>query len=122
MKKIAFADVSQLSFCRKEDEVLIMLGVLFRIENIVEDKENVMWIARVSLTNEDDYDLKETFTCMKEKIGDDTNLDSLGKILLEMSEYRQAGKCLKHFEESLHIRKQIWEMIISRKRLSVYWK
>jgi len=37
--------------------------------------------------------LKETFAHMKEKIGDETNLHSLGKILTEMGEYKQAQKC-----------------------------
>jgi len=93
MKTKAFADIAPMSYHKNEDEVLIMLGALFRIEKIVEDKKNRMWIARLSLASEDDYHLKETFAYMKEKIGDDTNLESLGKILLEMGEYRQAQKC-----------------------------
>jgi tetratricopeptide (TPR) repeat protein len=99
MKTKAFADVSQMSYYKNEDEVLIMLGALFRIEKIVEDKKNQMWIARVSLASEDDYHLKETFAYMKEKIGDDTNLYSLGKILHEMGEYRQAQKCYERMAE-----------------------
>ena len=91
----AFADIKEMSYYENEGEVLIMLGALFRIEEIVEDKMNRMWVARVSLASEDDYQLKETFTHMKEKIGDDTDLDSLGNILLEMGEYLQAQKCYK---------------------------
>ena len=56
-------------------------------------------MAYVSLASEDDYHLKETFAYMKEKIGDDTNLDSLGNILIQMGEYRQAQKCYERMLE-----------------------
>ncbi|CAF2742817.1 unnamed protein product [Rotaria sp. Silwood2] len=91
----AFADISQISYFQSEDEVLIMLGALFRIEKVNEDKKKGIWMARVSLASEDDYHLKETFSYMKNTIGDDTDLDSLGKILFEMGEYKQAGKCYR---------------------------
>jgi tetratricopeptide (TPR) repeat protein len=103
MKTKAFADISRMSYYENEGEVLIMLGALFRIESIIEDKKNQMWIARVTLASEDDYHLKETFAYMKEKIGDETNLDSLGKILIEMSEYRQAQKCYERMLEETQI-------------------
>ncbi|UJR08217.1 hypothetical protein I4U23_012490 [Adineta vaga] len=95
LKTKAFANIKQMSYYQNEDEVLIMLGALFRIEKVTEDKKNRMWIANVSLASEDDYHLKETFAFMKEKIGDETNLDSLGTILYEMGEYRQAEKCYR---------------------------
>ena len=91
----AFADVNKSSFYEDEDEVLIMLGALFRIEKIYEDNEDRLWIAEVSLASEDDFHLKEIFSHMKGKIGDDTNLDSLGKLLLRMDENEKARKCYK---------------------------
>jgi len=103
MKTKAFADVGKMSYYENEGEVLIMLGALFRIDKIVDDKKNRMWITRLSLASEDDYHLKETFGYMKEKIGDDTNLDSLGKILIEMGEYRQAEKCYERMLEEFQV-------------------
>lgn len=91
----AFADIAKVSYFQDEDEILITLGALFRIERIVEDKKDEIWVAHVSLANEDDYRLKETFSYMKNTIGDDTDLDSLGKILIEMGEYDQAKKCYR---------------------------
>ncbi|CAF3810850.1 unnamed protein product [Rotaria sp. Silwood1] len=91
----AFAVVTKISYFEKEDEVLIMLGALFRIEKVFEDKKQGIWVANVSLASEDDYHLKETFSYMKNAIGDDTDMDSLGKILIEMGEYEQARKCYK---------------------------
>ncbi|UJR23956.1 hypothetical protein I4U23_026924 [Adineta vaga] len=91
----AFADISEQSFHCEEDEVLIMLGALFRIVKVIEDEKNELWIAYVSLASEDDFQLKKTFAYMKERIGDETDLDSLGKILIEMGEPEQAQKCYK---------------------------
>jgi tetratricopeptide (TPR) repeat protein len=91
----AFADINKISYFEEENEVLIMIGALFRIEKVTKDEKDGIWLARVSLANEDDYDLKEIFTHMKGKIGDDTNLDSLGKLLLRMGENEKARKCYK---------------------------
>ena len=90
-----FSNIDRLSYFKNEDEVLIVLGALFRIQAINEDKEKNIWIAHITLANEDDFDLKETFAHMKEKIGDETNLHSIGKILTEMGEYKQAQKCYR---------------------------
>jgi tetratricopeptide (TPR) repeat protein len=100
----AFATVTSISYFENEDEVLIMLGALFRIEKVVEDKKDRIWVARVSLASEDDYHLKETFSYMKQMIGDDTDLDSLGKILHEMGEYEQSEKCYERMMHDLQVR------------------
>jgi tetratricopeptide (TPR) repeat protein len=100
----AFSNITQISYFKNEDEVLIMLGALFRIENITEDKKDRVWVARVTLSSEDDYQLKETFAHMKEKIGDETDLDSLGKILFEMGEYKQSQKCYDRMMHDLQER------------------
>ena len=94
-KTTPFSSIDRLSYFKSEDEVLIMLGALFRIESINEEKAEKLWIAHIKLASEDDFHLKETFAHMKEKIGDETNLHSLGKILTEMGEYKQAQKCYK---------------------------
>ena len=95
----AFAEIKAVSYFQHEDEVLIMLGALFRIEKVVEDKNDRLWMVRLSLASEDDYHLKETFAYMKKMIGDDTDLGSLGKILYQMGEYEQAQKC---YERMMH--------------------
>ena len=103
LKTKEFADINEMSYYQNEDEVLIMLGALFRIRKVTEDEKNRMWITNISLASEDDYRLKETFSFMKDKIGDETNLDSLGKILLEMGEYRQAEKCYRRMHEEFRL-------------------
>jgi len=88
----AFANVEKLSYYQDEGEVLITLGALFRIDKVFKDDEDEIWIARVSLASEDDFHLKEIFDHMKGKIGEDTNLDSLGKLLLRMGENEKTRK------------------------------
>ncbi|CAF0769370.1 unnamed protein product [Rotaria sordida] len=99
----AFTAIDHISYFKNENELLIMLGALFRIEKIIEDEKDNIWIAHVSLASEDDYHLKEIFTHMKEKIGDDTNLDSLGKLLLRMDENEQARKCYRRMLEETQL-------------------
>ncbi|CAF4259433.1 unnamed protein product, partial [Adineta steineri] len=91
----AFADIRKKSDYHSEYEILIMLGALFCIKNVSEDTKNEMWIVRATLANDDDYDLNELFAHMKSKIGHDTDLDSLGRLLIRMEENEQARKCYK---------------------------
>jgi tetratricopeptide (TPR) repeat protein len=98
-----FADINQISYFEDEGEVLIMLGALFRIEKVTENEKEKIWIARVSLASEDDFHLKEIFSHMKGKIGDDTNLDSLGKLLLRMGENEKARKCYRRMLEETQL-------------------
>ncbi|CAM4802692.1 unnamed protein product, partial [Rotaria magnacalcarata] len=76
----AFANIAPMSAIKTEDEVLIMVGALFRIEKVIEDVNAELWIAHVSLAT---------------TIGEIADLDSLGKILIEMGEHEQARKCYK---------------------------
>jgi tetratricopeptide (TPR) repeat protein len=89
----AFADITQMSYFKGEDETLIMIGALFRIVKVFEDENERMCVVSLSLASEDDFDLKELFSHMKKKIGDNTGLDSLGKLLLRMGENEKARKC-----------------------------
>lgn len=91
-----FVNVSQMSFYKNEDEILIMLGAFFLIKEIIYDKKKFYWIAYLSLADEINFHLKDTFTHMKQKIGEETNLASLGKILFEMGLYNQVEKCYQH--------------------------
>ncbi|CAF4848097.1 unnamed protein product [Rotaria sp. Silwood1] len=95
IKTKAFADISKFSWSKTESEVLILLGALFRIEKVVENKQDQLWEWKVflSLATDDDFHLKDIFADMKNKIGHDTDLDSLGKILIEMGEYEHAEEC-----------------------------
>ena len=95
----AYADVKQLSFFSAEDELLIILGALFRIDKIFEKSQEKLHVVQLSLANKDDYRLKGVFEYMEKKIGKECTLDSLGKILQEMGEYQYA---YKYYDRMMH--------------------
>ncbi|CAF1604356.1 unnamed protein product, partial [Didymodactylos carnosus] len=57
-----FANIEHLSYYEEENEVLIMLGSIFRITELYYNERNNIWIAKLILCSEEDYDLKEIFS------------------------------------------------------------
>lgn len=88
-----FSDIADVSIFEEEEEVLIMVGALFLIKEVIQDEQNHMWVARVTLADEDDFALQDLFKRMKQDIGDETNGSTLAKLLLRMDENEQAKKC-----------------------------
>ncbi|CAF3862954.1 unnamed protein product [Rotaria sp. Silwood1] len=80
-----FADISESSDYKDEAEVLFMLGSIFRLNSISRSKHGQVWIIKMSLCNDDEHDLKQVLMDMKEQyLSEETNLQTLGKILWEM--------------------------------------
>lgn len=100
----AFADIHKISEHHGEYETLIMLGALFCIKKVFEDSHKKMWIAQLTLASEDDFRLKELFSHMKEKIGDETDLDTLGRLLLRMDENERARRCYRRLMEETQLK------------------
>ena len=71
MKTKAFADIHEISYFAEENEILITLGALFHLKSLTYDTKNSLWIVRMSLADENDYDLKEIYAFMKERVGDE---------------------------------------------------
>ncbi|CAF1238493.1 unnamed protein product [Didymodactylos carnosus] len=95
----AFADIKQLSSFSAENEVLITLGALFHIDKIFEHSQESFCVVKLSLASDNDYPLKRIFDYMKRMIGDESTLDSLGKILEQMGEHQYA---CKYYERMMH--------------------
>lgn len=94
-----FASISHLSYFQEENEVLFMLGCIFRIENISFDKTMKIWIVKLILSStQSDHDLKQLLDYLKDEIKSETSFYSLGKILRRMGEYDNAKEC---FEQHL---------------------
>ncbi|CAF4631053.1 unnamed protein product, partial [Didymodactylos carnosus] len=53
------------SYFRGEKEILLMLGSIFRIDKVDYDEDGKMWIAKLSLCAENDYELKDLIAQMK---------------------------------------------------------
>ena len=89
----AFAFLKDRTDFPGEEEVLFMLGTMFRIKNVIEKSSGQLCRIELILVSENDIALKNLFHHMRNEIGNDAHWDSLGKILIEMGEYEQATKC-----------------------------
>ncbi|CAF0961802.1 unnamed protein product [Rotaria sordida] len=80
-----FADITEYSEYKDEAEVLFMLGSIFRLDSVNRSKHGQVWIIQMTLCNDDEHNLKQVLMDMKEQfVSEETNLQKLGKILLEM--------------------------------------
>ncbi|CAF3808194.1 unnamed protein product [Adineta steineri] len=88
-----FADISQFSDFSDELEVLFMLGSIFRLNSIIRDDENQIWIIQMCLCSDDEHNLKQVLMDMKNEIGNgETNLCILGKVVRRMGHLDLAKK------------------------------
>jgi len=91
-----YGNITSLSYFPDEQEVMIMLGSIFRIEQVDYDECEQTWIAILCLCTEDDYALKELMKQMKEET--DGGITSLGWLLYNQGEYEKATN---YFEQLL---------------------
>ncbi|CAF4319511.1 unnamed protein product, partial [Rotaria sp. Silwood2] len=90
-----FADIEGISYYPREQEILFMLGSIFRINDIESDEKNKLSIINMSLCSEDDFELKELFAYLKKDIGDEASMITLGNILLQMGEYDKGERIFR---------------------------
>ncbi|CAF1032842.1 unnamed protein product [Adineta steineri] len=87
-----FANISSFSYFPTEDEILMMLGSVFRINNIYLD-ENQIWIMNITLCSDNDHDLKSVVHSMKNQYGSEqTRLLLFGHVLVDMAHFDDAEK------------------------------
>ncbi|CAF3945779.1 unnamed protein product, partial [Rotaria sp. Silwood1] len=97
-----FADISAYSEYKDESEVLFMLGSIFRLDSVNRSKNGQIWIIQMTLCSDDEHHLKQVLMDMKEQfMSAETNLQTLGKILWEMSEFDLAEKYFIRLLEQL---------------------
>ncbi|CAF0858031.1 unnamed protein product [Adineta steineri] len=83
-----YANIKELSFFREENETLLMLGSIFRIEQVEYSETEQLWVGILSLCSEEVYELKDLMKHMKKEFGNDAS--SLGWILYNQAEYEKA--------------------------------
>jgi tetratricopeptide (TPR) repeat protein len=87
-----FSYTAEKSYFPNEDEILFMLGSIFRINKIDLD-QNSRWIIQLTLCSNNEYELKSIFEYMKKQYGDNkTNLLAFGKVLWTMGKLNEAEK------------------------------
>ncbi|CAF4034245.1 unnamed protein product [Rotaria sp. Silwood1] len=97
---VSFVDLEAFSQIQEEKEILFSMGTVFRIQEIQEDSQGI-WIVKVSLTGEEDEELKRITKHMREEIMDSTPMMSLIRLMLKMAKYENAEKyCLQLFDNS----------------------
>ncbi|CAF1335203.1 unnamed protein product, partial [Didymodactylos carnosus] len=95
-----FADITHVSYYgSREEEVLFMLGSMFRITDVILDDH--VWNIKLVLCSEQDNQLKDVFMSMKQDIPDETTILSLGNILCQMGDYDKAEQYLQRLLNSL---------------------
>ncbi len=97
-----FANITSNSFFTDEQEVLIMLGSIFRIVNI--DYQDRVWIVQMTLCSDNDNSLKPIYDYLKNEYDEkDTgsSIFSFGILLFKMGEYDKAEKYYNHLISEL---------------------
>ena len=97
-----FADITSLSYYEDEEEVLFMLGTIFRIDQVLFNSEANYWIIELDLCSDDHTELKATFDSLKENIDDETNLYELGRIFWNMKNLDAAERCFNKLIQQTH--------------------
>ncbi|CAF0846738.1 unnamed protein product [Didymodactylos carnosus] len=91
-----YAAISDLSYYELEErEVLFMLGSLFRIENVLHNEQEQIWIIKLSLCGSQQNN--ELFDLMRKDFGEYFNLLSFANLLKNMGEYGKSEHYYKRF-------------------------
>ncbi|CAF1165088.1 unnamed protein product [Adineta ricciae] len=82
-----FANIQSLSDYPDEEEVLFMIGSIFRLKSVLRSNDEDMWIVRMTLCSENDSSLQDVLRYMKQQLGEgETSLRTLGKVLWKMGD------------------------------------
>ncbi|CAM2698125.1 unnamed protein product [Rotaria socialis] len=100
-----FAQVDKLSYFGEEEEILFMLGSIFRLNEICHDASSAngtISIIRMTLCGEDDNDLKQLYDHMKnEDNQEETDLLSLADVVYKMAKFDLAEKYYRRWLNEL---------------------
>lgn len=98
----SFANIASLSYYSHEEEILFLVGSIFHVTNIKQEKTG-LWIIHMNLSNSHDKNLQNLFDDIKQQcdhIHGETTLPTFGNILYQMGQYDLAKKyfhlCLRN--------------------------
>jgi tetratricopeptide (TPR) repeat protein len=98
-----YANIKNLSYFPDEEEVLIGLGAIFRIDTVEYSDFKQTWIAVLTLCSEDNFELKDLMKQTKDElIG---GITSLGSWLVRQGEYEKAKNYLEQIQANPSISK-----------------
>ncbi|CAF3276396.1 unnamed protein product [Rotaria socialis] len=102
VKSKPFADISSLSYFPSENEILFMIGCIFRLVSIHRDDIENIWIVKMELAGDDNNDLKSLFYHLKKDYAGEeaeAGMQSVGNVLYYMGQYDQAEKIYSRLRE-----------------------
>ncbi|CAF1164936.1 unnamed protein product, partial [Rotaria sordida] len=93
-----YADIKQFSAYPDEEEILFMLGSIFRIENVDYDEKKKIWIGKLTLCSSNDSDIKNFSSELNNELHGQNRFISIGYYFIEMFQFDYAQE---HFENIL---------------------
>ncbi|CAF3054440.1 unnamed protein product [Rotaria sp. Silwood2] len=93
-----YADIKRLSAFPEEEEILFMVGSIFRIDNISYDDEINLWIAKLTLCSLTDPDMKDFSSSLKKELNGQNEFVSIGNYFIQVLKYDLAQE---HFQKIL---------------------
>jgi tetratricopeptide (TPR) repeat protein len=91
LKSALYAPLDNVSYYKKEKEVLFTMHTVFRVDEI-KQLDDQLWQVELSLTNDDDKDLKKLAENIRQATQGSTGWDRLGQLLLKMEKFDKAEK------------------------------
>ena len=92
-----FADITSFSAFPNEHEILFMAGSIFHVISIDQQPDSIIYVVHLSLYSQDEHDVKELFKYIREDIGEENNLYTLGKLLSKSGKLNVAERCFRQF-------------------------
>ncbi|CAF1404965.1 unnamed protein product [Adineta steineri] len=86
-----FANITQHSYFPNEEEILFMIGSIFKINEIKHDDNNDIWNIRLVLCSNNDHQLQSLSQYMQDELGyGETSLYELGRVLCDMGKFNDS--------------------------------
>jgi tetratricopeptide (TPR) repeat protein len=89
LKSIPFASLDNISSFDDEHEILFSMHTVFRIDEIESD-ENGLWKVKLTLTKDDDQQLRQLTDRIREETQGSTGWHQLGQLLIKMANFDKA--------------------------------
>ena len=86
-----FASIKDVSFFKEEEEILFSMHTVFRIGDIKQiDKNNLLYQVELTLTSDDDPQLRQLTENIRKETGGSTTWDRIGQLLFKLSQFDKA--------------------------------
>jgi tetratricopeptide (TPR) repeat protein len=100
-----FADISEVRGIGGESNILFTVGSIFRLNNVGYDRDDQVWIIRMTLYSEKKHDLKQLMIHMKRRFDiREPTLRTLGRVLWDMGKMDLAEQYYTRFLKKLEPR------------------